>query len=339
MKSNRIKIGSVLMLICGVIFSTDLHAQRQSFTQYYLNLPSVNPGFTGLEPFMDVKMAFRQKWNGFDDKNRAFYLSGYTAIGRTSPTVFKNNSLRISNPEVYKNASKNTSVKRMHGVGGRISSQTVGPFKSQTFNGNYAYHLPLSGNISLSMGTVLGFTSYRISFADYEVRQENDPFIEMLAMSADGNMQQFTGDFGFALYTDNFYVGLSSDKLIQKSLGSELLNISTATAYQVVTGITKEINNQFTVYPGAKVRYSDLYKMTWEANLRVRYDDKIYLGFAYENEIKAALLLGLAFNNKYFINYSYDYYLNDLREFNTGNHEFTLGLAIFNKYSTPSRLW
>lgn len=316
------------------------YGQQQAFTQYYLNLPSVNPGFTGMEPYLDVKSAFRQRWNGFEDKNNSIYLSGYASLGRTSPTVFKNNSLRISNPEAYDKVASSSSLKRMHGVGGMVTSQTIGPFKSMSANLNYAYHLPVSRNLSLSMGTRVRYINYDINLNGYTFREESDPFIDMLKDSNGGKQQQFVGDFGMTLYSDKFYMGFSSSDLISENMsGGELLQLTSDASYHATTGAQFSLSPIIDLYPGARVSYSDLYGVTWEANARIRYSEMIYLGLAYENDVKAALLFGLTFENKYSINYSYDYYLNDLKEFTTGNHEFTLGIAIFNKYSTPARLW
>ncbi|UII30956.1 PorP/SprF family type IX secretion system membrane protein [Fulvivirga ulvae] len=330
-----------LLLSLGLIFlSLKGYCQQQAFTQYYLNLPSVNPGYTGMEPFLDVKSAFRQRWNGFEDKNNSIYLSGYASLGRTSPTVFKNNSLRISNPEAYDKVANSNSLKRMHGVGGMVTSQTVGPFKSMSANLNYAYHLPLSRSTSLSMGTRVRYINYDINLNGYTFREESDPFIDMLRDSNGGKQQQFVGDFGMTLYSDKFYVGFSSSNLISESLGEgELLQLASDISYHATIGVQLDLSPVIDIYPGARVSHSDLYGVTWEANTRVRYDEMIYVGLTYENDVKAAVLFGLTFENKYSINYSYDYYLNDLREFTTGNHEFTLGIAIFNKYSTPARLW
>ncbi|MBL6448916.1 PorP/SprF family type IX secretion system membrane protein [Fulvivirga sp. 29W222] len=323
-----------------VILGFNGYGQQQTFTQYYLNLPSVNPGFTGMEPYLDVKSAFRQRWNGFEDKNNSIYLSGYASLGRTSPTVFKNNSLRISSPEAYDKVANSGSLKRMHGIGGMVTSQTVGPFKSMSANVNYAYHLPLSRSLSLSMGTGVRYINYDVNLDGYTFREESDPFIDRLKGSNGGRLQQFVGDFGIALYSDKFYMGFSSANLVSENMsGGELLQLDRDVSYHALVGIQIDLGPIINFYPGGRLSYSDLHGVTWEANARIRYSKMIYLGLAYENDVKASLLFGLTFENRYSINYSYDYYFNELKEFTTGNHEFTLGIAIFNKYSTPARLW
>lgn len=338
---GKIKNIGLLLSLSIMTVTLDGYGQDKAFTQYYLNLPAVNPGFTGMEPYLDLKGAFRQRWSGFSDKNSAFYISGYGSLGRTSPTVFKNNSLRISNPEAYEKVANSSSLKRMHGIGGMITSQTVGPFKTMSANVNYAYHLPLSRAVSLAMGTRLSYVDYQLSFEDYVVRDpDGDAFYQELINSSEGKQQQFVGDFGMTLYSDKFYIGFSSSNLISEPIGDgELLKLASDAAYHAVAGVQFDLSPIIDLYPGVRVSYSDLYEATWEANVRVRYDEMIYIGLAYENDVKAAVLFGLTFDEKYSINYSYDYYLNDLKDFNTGNHEFTLGIAIFNKYSTPARLW
>jgi hypothetical protein len=47
----------VLVLSVGLMHA---NAQENSFTQYYLNMPAVNAGFTGIEDYLDLKMGVRE---------------------------------------------------------------------------------------------------------------------------------------------------------------------------------------------------------------------------------------------------------------------------------------
>ncbi|ELR71989.1 hypothetical protein C900_01984 [Fulvivirga imtechensis AK7] len=332
-----IKLIALLCLLILICFEG--MAQRQTFTQYYLNLPAINAGFTGFEPFLDMKTAYRQRWNNFSEKNNSFYISAYGSLGSTSPTVFRNNALRVSNPSTYGRLARNKNLKRKHGLGGMVMSQTVGPFKSLETSANYAYHLPITGLTSLSFGTRISYNNYEIDFSVFDVREHPDVVYDEL-LEAGGKQQQFVGDFGIVLYTSRFFFGLSSSNLVASSFGSgRLLELPSDLSLEFLAGSQFELSPYVELYPGIRMRHSEIYGLSWEVNARLRYNKLIYLGAVYQNDVKASLLFGLTFDSRYNINYSYDYYLNDLREFSTGNHEFTLGIAIFNKYSTEPRLW
>ena len=340
---NKMKsyIGLSMILCSLMLICADGMGQRQTFTQYYLNLPAINAGFTGFEPFLDVRTAYRQRWNNFSEKNNSFYISAYGSFGSTSPTVFRNNALRVSQPSTYNRLARNKSLKRKHGMGGMIMSQTVGPFKSLETSVNYAYHLPITGLTTLSFGTRISYNNYEIDFSHFVVRDEvNDVFYQELLSSSEGKQQQIVGDFGMTLYTSKFFVGISSSNLIAQNFGGEeTLELPSDLSLEFLAGSQFDLSPYLELYPGARLRHSEIYGLSWEVNTRIRYNKLIYLGAVYQNDVKASLLFGLTFDGRYNINYSYDYYLNDLREFSTGNHEFTLGIALFNKYSTEPRLW
>lgn len=341
--TRRMKIFSRISMIAIflLVSMTNGFCQKPSFTQYFLNLPSINPSFTGFEPFLDVKSAYRQRWNNFTEDNSSFFLGMYGAIGKTSPTSYKNNAPRISNPRLYGKLAEKNSLRRLHGVGGMVMANRIGPFQALTLSLNYAYHLPLTRESSLSMGTKIAYKSYKIDFQELTVRHPNeDQFYQQLINSSEGKQQQIVGDFGITFYNEKFFLGVSSSNLIPQQLGKdELLKIATDPSLELVAGTELSLSPQMELYPGMLITHSKINDTSWEANLRVRYNKLIYLGAAYENKVKAALLFGLTFDSRYNINYSYDYYLNDLKDFDLGNHEFTLGLAIFNKYSQEPRLW
>jgi hypothetical protein len=90
--------------IIAVVFvaAGKLSAQELDHTQYYLNLPGVNPGFTGYEDYVDTRFSFRQGWNDFTVKNNYSFASAYTSLNNSVRTALTTNTLRLSNPEAFK---------------------------------------------------------------------------------------------------------------------------------------------------------------------------------------------------------------------------------------------
>ena len=337
-------INILLLTILGFQLTglfTRVQAQENDNTQYYVNLPAFNPGFTGTEDYWDFKASFRQSWNNFSDENNNFYASLYGVIGTTSPTAFKNNSLRISDPYAYDRLSDSKDLRRKHGIGGMLSSRTLGPLTVFNFTTNYAYHIPISETFSLTLGTKLGFLSHQVDFTKFTVRDEaNDVFFQMLMNANEGRQNYFTIDLGSVLYSDNFYLGISTNSLVnQKISGDDFNEFLTERTFDAITGFKKQISANLEIYPSARLQYSELYDLNWELNMRLRYKELIYIGGAYENDIRTSFLFGLTFDSKYSINYSFDYYLSDLNNFNTGNHEIVIGIALFNKYSMKFNNW
>jgi len=180
-------------------------AQEIDYTQYYLNLAGVNAGFTGMEDYLDLKMAYRIGGNDFGVKNNNVFVSAYGALGTSAQLALKRNSLRISNLGAFEEIQSNRRLRRRQGIGGMVTSRTVGPYTSVSLNGNYAYHVPVSNKLNLSLGTRVAYGSQRVDFNGYTIRDPvNDLFYQQLMQSNPGNQNSLSIYFGTVLYSNDF---------------------------------------------------------------------------------------------------------------------------------------
>ncbi len=322
------------------LFAVSAKAQNFQYTQYYINPATLNPAFAGVESFLDFKFGYKQRWRNFDDGNNMFYLTAFGAIGSTPPTAYKKNSLRVSNPIAYDQLSRNKNVKRKHGVGGTLSSQSSGPFETVDIGLSYAYHIPVTVKFNLALGTSVNLIRNTLDFTNYTVRNQNDEFYRQLINSQNGDQNLFRIDFGSVLYSDKLYVGISSNALFLEQLsGDEFGDFATSGSYDLITGLIHEVGPMLELFPSTRVGYHELYGLSWDMIVRLRYKKLVYLGLGYYDDVKTSLLFGLTLNGKFSLNYSYDHYISDLNDFNSGSHEFIIGIALFNKYALENRIW
>jgi len=336
---NWLRIVSVysatVLLLCF-----DAKGQEDDYTQYYLNLPAVNAGFTGMDDFLEVKSGVREGWNNFGIKNNNLYLSAYSALNSASRSGRRNNSLRLSNPQVFDDIQNDKKFRRRHGLGGMITNRTVGPYQSVGANLNYAYHLPISGKLNISLGTRLGYTNQQLDFTGLVVRDDvNDLFYRSLIESGQGNQNTFLVDFGTVLYSKKFFLGLSTSNFVTERLnGDQLFTLNQEPRFRLQTGTVFTLNQELDLAPGAQVIYAEGYDLLCAANLRARYKNFLSIGTAYGSDSRVSLLVGLSTTNLA-INYSYDIYTSDVNNFNVNTHELVLGLTLFNKYKLRPRFW
>lgn len=328
-----------IVTIASVVASSSLLAQENDYTQYYINMPAINPGFTGMEDYFDLRVGVREGWNSFGIKNNNLFLSTYGALNSKSRSGKRNNSLRISNPQLLDEIQRDKKFRRRHGIGGMITSRTVDPYKSIAASLNYAYHLPLSNKLNISLGTKLGYSNQRIDFLGFTLRDVNDAFYNSLKLAGQGTQNTLMADFGAVLYSKNFFLGVSSSGLVAKNLnGDQLFNLSEGSRYRLQTGGSFLINPEFELASGATVTYQDNYDVRWAINARLRYKEFIYIGSAYEANSKVSILFGVTTHNLVF-NYSYDMYTSGLNNFNVNTHEIVLGLMLFNKFKLRPNFW
>lgn len=327
---------SVLLLAC-----LQAKAQEADYTQYYLNLAGTNPGFTGVENYLDLKSGFRQGWNDFNTKNNNFYVSAFGVLNKAKRTLTTNNSLRISNPSLYKEIQSNKKLRRKHGLGGMITNRTFGPYKAIRINANYSYHLPLTEKLNLSLGTQAGYSNERINFSNFTVRDEvNDLFYQQLIRSNQGIQNSVLIDFGSVLYSNQFYLGISTSNLISKPLnGDPLIEGDKDLRINMQTAVNFSLGNQFSLSPALKAVYSRQYDLLWAASARLRYQELVYVGSGYNSENKLSILFGISLNNRISINYAYDQYLAELKDFNATTHELVVGVFLLRKYGVKTKFW
>jgi type IX secretion system PorP/SprF family membrane protein len=330
----------IFIVLGCCMLSHSLCAQENDYTQYYANMPAVNAGFTGMDDYFDLKVGVREGWNNFGIKNANLFLSAYGTLNSNNRSGRRNNSLRISNPKLLDEIQLDKQFRRRHGIGGMVTSRTVDPYKAIAASLNYAYHLPLSNSLNLSLGAKFGYSNQRIDFSGLTVRDDvNDLFYQSLIQSAQGTQNTLMADFGTVLYSKQFFLGLSSSGLVAKDLnGDQLFNLSPGTRYRLQTGGSIFINPEFELSPGAIVTYQEGYDMLWAVNARLRYKEFIYIGSAFEVDSKVSLLVGAATPSLTF-NYSYDMYIAGLNNFNVNTHEIVMGLKLFNKFKLRPNFW
>jgi len=315
-------------------------AQENDFTQYYLNLPSLNPGFTGMNEYMDVRSGVREGWNNFGINNSNIYLSAYTALGNANRSGRKNNSFRTSNPAIFNELQSDKNFRRRMGLGGMLTQRTVGPYKSITESVNFAYHLPMSSKLSVSLGTRVSHMNQRIDFAGLTVRDDvNDVFYNSLITANQGTQNTVTVDFGALLYSNRFYFGVSSNNLVAERLNGEFLfDLNDGMRYRIQTGAFFPLSSDLSLAPAVTAIYADGYDLRWSATMRMRYKELLFVGAGLEPDSKISILLGVS-TTYLSIGYSYDMYTSSLNNFNANTHEIVLGLTLFNKYKLKPSFW
>lgn len=321
------------------VASIQVFSQDFISTQYYSNLATVNPGFVGIDDFLDVKFSVFQGWNGFDVRNNNFYVSAFGVLNNTGKANIKNNALRLSG-SVYSEIESSKGLNRRHGMGGMVSGRNLGPYRSFEVAYQYAYHLPVNKRMIFSLGTKLGYLAQRIDFSDLRVSVADDEFFNRILISNNGNRSSYIIDFGGVLYSKNFYLGVSTNRLVLGKL-SEGQDINLSERQQVIGQLagTFSTGPNVKVNLGLSVRYVEGADFQWDSNARVRYKEIFYVGGAYNRTGRFSLLAGFSLGPKLQVHYAYDQYLSSLGAFNVNAHEIVLGLPLANRAKASAKFW
>ena len=318
--------------------------QPLRFSQYFQNTVTVNPAVTGLEDFMDVKVGYRQQWTGLTSSPQTFYLSAHAPLSaKPGEFTYRNNALRISDPEAFdqletRGAIDNNSNIR-HGVGGYVFNDQQGIFQQTSAFATYAAHLRVSPRTRLALGLAAGLNNGKISTDGITTTNPDDPTVERFSQF--GGNTSLDLNAGLLLYAESFYVGYSADRILRNPIttASDSSEQRQQIYHYGLLGFRLRLNSSLMLLPGAFIGTSQNLPLTYDVNVRLRYQNLVWVGASYRNSGTVAGMLGLNVNNRFNVNYAYDYSVSNVRDFRSGTHEIVLGFVLFNSRESEPYLW
>ncbi len=325
--------------------------QRPHYTQYILNQYVINPAVTGIENYTDMKVSLRDQWIGFDGAPQTSYFTIHAPIGkndyRTSSTSY---NVPGQNPRGKAYWETYTAAEPHHGIGLTVINDKTGSYNFFSASATYAYHLGLSPTTNLSGGFSAGITKVSIDRSKQDFSGAGDPFDPATGSSLDGELSKIKPNLGVGLwlYSRDYFMGFAVQQVIPQKLsfvndnaittkGRFVPHIFLTAGYRFL--LTEDIN----AIPSLMVKYingSSLNYVQPELNLKMQYQDLLWIGGSYRYENGYAAMAGLNLKNTINIGYAYDFTTTPLNTVSHGTHEIMVGFLIGNKYSEACpRCW
>jgi len=270
--------------------------QIPQFSQRMLDKLVFNPAVAGSKYYPDIILHHRSQWVGFDDAPVTDMLSYHNHIG-----------LRM-------------------GVGGYLVNYVTGPIKKSAVNISYAYHIPFN-TFSLSLGLSGSLLQYSIDKNKIVLRENDDAVV----MGLSDNTWEPDASFGVFFYNRNLFFGLSVLQLFQSkiilSFNDNLSAIVPLTQhYYLIGGYNFKKNEKYDIEPSILIGNTTGSPLQIDFNIRVDYMNKLMGGFSYRHKDAFVLLTGARIKKYYFIAYSYDIVVSNLKKYNSGSHEIILSI-------------
>lgn len=337
-------------LMITVLLKGSLYAQIPQHSQYMMNPYLINPAVAGIEDYTDLKTGYRNQWVNVDGSPTTYYLTAHTAIGkvdRTSSgaTPYMSKSIRRS-PELSRRYKGTARVPAHHGIGFSIVSDQVGATSELNFLLSYALHTPLSGKFKLAFGAALGASQYKFDLSNLTVKVNPDP---TLANASRLVAWQPTFNVGTYLYSRNFYIGISANRMLFDSYNYKEQTGTSGYSwtgkvfphYFLTTGFRIDIGDNWAIAPSALIKKVNQAPLAIDGNIKAIYKDRLWFGGSYRHKDAVVGLLGVNVNSMLNIGYSYDFTTSDLAVSSRGSHEIVVGLMIGNRHKIlcPQNLW
>lgn len=290
-----------LFLYLSIFFYVgQLHAQQDPlYTQYFNNLPLINPAFTSHFTNTTVTLGTRNQWTGIEN----------------SPET---QTFAIGLPLNEKMA-----------IGLSIVNDQVSVLKETHFFADFSYTIKVQEEASVSFGLKAGGSSLNADLLSLNIT--DDPAYAQ-------NIDQFNVNFGVGVnyFTENYYFGLSVLNLLEKKHFKKSRNDFSSSAsekvkYYLNGGYSYFLNDKIELKPSFISRFVQGAPISTDLSINAAYDNLIELGASVRFGTSMAALFQINLSDEFKIGYSYDYVFGDLGTYSNGSHEIFFQIRIGGK--------
>ena len=326
----------ILYFLLAIISMPTFGQFRPQHTQYLLNNYLLNPAISGIEEYVDVQTGYRSQWTGVEGAPQTLHLSVHAPISghgryRGLNAVPTTDAKPPSRPNRYRRNQGH------HGLGGMIVADQVGPFERKEIQLSYAYHLPVSGNTTLSAGIAGGWMQQRINASRLILSDPDDATI----LAGGQNSGKPLVSLGLWAYGPKAYLGASVTQVFRAANQPEAVADERMLHAYVTAGYRLELSPWLALQPTALLRLSQRSPMAYDVSLRAIWNQRLWWGAAYRSSQEVSVLAGFHINELVSVAYAYDTPTGRFSRYSSGSHEVVLNLRLANrgKVLCPQQLW
>lgn len=281
-----------------------------------------------MHDYLEVNMSYRKQWVGINNSPTTYYVSANMPLGKRLDINPKVSSTRISAPSTYNTITR----KSFHAVGVYAAQDSYGPYGLNIVSASYAFHLPIAEELTLSFSPNVSFNSVTFDPNKAVVEDAADPTYANY-LGASNQSSQLDINIAFWLYHKRYFVGYSSDQLVQDKLklSSQVTFEQIKAHHNFIAGYRFRLNRNLVLTPSTMVKYVSQAPLSADINVRLDIQDRFWTGLTYRNSNTLSGMVGLYLNNTFRFGYAFDFTLSSLQLQNSGSHEIILGINLLNK--------
>jgi type IX secretion system PorP/SprF family membrane protein len=293
-----------------------------TYQQYY------NPSLTGHEGSV-LKSFYRNQWTGFEDAPKTVFLSAELDAADLSGSRDKTGHYK------YKGASNGYKGAK-HAFGLTALQDRFGPARETQLFLSYGTGVRLSEKLSLRWGGAFTYSHFRLDGTSLVVDEESDPRYQNL-QGKDSRNSKMDLNLGMALTAGNYYLGYAMQDVTRGHFnfnGDTFTKAAYTRKHLVQAGFRTDLTEQFGMIVNGLYQYDKLTEHTTEAQVKMVYQDMLWLGGGYRKDLAYSLAAGINFSQLR-ISYAYESPVQEARMINKSTNE--IGLSYTLKPSTKAR--
>ncbi|MHC2992481.1 hypothetical protein OB13_13125 [Pontibacter sp. HJ8] len=285
------------------------------YQQYY------NPSLTGYEGTV-AKTFYRNQWTGFEDGPKTIFLSGEMDLSDLKGTANKRKNFRFRDSERNYQGAK-------HAFGLSALQDRFGPSTETQLFLSYGTSVRLSNKLSIRWGTALTYNNYRLDGSTLVVDQDGDPRYEEV-QGQDNRISKVDVNLGLALTAGNYYLGYAMQDVTKGDLitiGDDHIQNVYTRKHLVQAGYRASVTEQFGVILNGIYQYDQRVKHSTEAQLKVVYQNMLWVGGGYRRDLAYNLAAGVNFSQLR-ISYAYETPVREASSINKSTNEIGLSYTL-----------
>jgi type IX secretion system PorP/SprF family membrane protein len=282
-----------LVLLAAFAFGLPAKAQQAPiYSQYMLNGLVLNPAYASMDESASVTVMGRNQWVGVPGAPKTAWMSFNTPFKETKTNI---------------------------GFSAMRESITVDT--RTDFNLMASQKVSLSENVNLAMGLQVGMSQYNENNTSLTT---TDP-----AFAQNWSYWKTNVGFGFELFAENFFVGLSAPQFKSFDLGNSVNKIITQPTYYLTAGYAYQLNDDVLLKPVVLLRQTKGDGFQYDFNASVLLKDLVWVGASWRSEKTVTGLVQVRVSPMFTIGYSYDTPTNsNLKGAQSVSHELMLNFRF-----------
>lgn len=266
------------------------------YSQYLFNGLLINPAYAGSHVQFSASLTYRNQWVNFEGAPVTGTLGAHTSLNKGKV-----------------------------GVGALVTVDRIGSYTNTGFFANYAYIIrDPARNGFFSMGVSGGFNNYNADFSKLNLRAGTDQIFS-------GFMSELKPNFGGGIfyYNDKVFGGFSVPTILTHSelFNGPLEQLRTPRFYYLYGGMKFPLDprtKKVILTPSLLFRVQDGTPLSADYNLSIAFEELISLGTSYRSGDGAISYINFKLSEKFYVGYSYDWTVSDIRMYSRGTHEIMI---------------
>ena len=328
----------ILVTIGLLIFSVYAKAQYLPTTgQPFQFAPVYNPGFTAIDPFGDIRLAYRAQIGTYGANSPSFMNALYQ-FRLNEPVDVNLNGLRTASEVKQPESTRQMGI--IHGMSVNVFNESLGIIGRKGLGVGYAFHFPVTEKLMLAVGTNAMVENLRLDANKVYLGAgaDPDPIYEQI-LAGKTNNTQVNVRAGAVLYSQNFYVGVSYLPVWRY----DFQDASWATASSIYkaslqTGVAFKLSETVDLKPSVMAFLSEGNHVNLDYAMKVYIQGIAWAGVMWRDTQTGVAQLGYNINKMFTASYSYELSTGEWK-FGSGSHELVLGIRLNNFKNQPNYIW